>query len=713
MVVHNHGGRNYEPGAPHPHYRPSEAATAGQSYTRSSAGPSSLPDIIKDDRSIDDKPTLPPTSHAIINLEDSRSYTSQPQVHSSQYVLGNGCASNYEGASKAFSKRSSSKQKSSTLIPMVKSDRLSIQSADDSPVLFNLSTENTRLVTNCFTYRPSHLASILNLESPVDCGSRNSTPALLSSSYRERSSSFLFGLCDTIDSRVSSFWHEVDRLDVTRRHSREAIRSTSCDSSITTDSTSRATSIASTVWTAPPRRRSVLPTSVVSYLFRAPPDSTPNLLPCEFAVYSDCAHTFALDETEQWIEHSILHLQDRLPMRCMCWFCDDFLFDAREQLQDKRSNFINRMDHIRNHILDDHYAMDQMRPDYYFLKHLKEHGLISERLYQIAWSWNESPAPSIGGIYDHNFVPPEILMAEENSQAIILKSRSEDGKRTSRKSKLDGTTLFQGTIRTAVSPDDLKKQIRSITGETLTKETSNRQSNILQEDKVDHGETGRLTSLMDTLSVHSRDSALSDANLESGSLPLQENKSTNEPRKLSVNGTAVPKQLDYIHIDHSSQSSRSSICLSRSSSKESLSEQVPVINQRKQEILDNLIIYVTRLLRTKSPRVTDSTERLAAGPTAEPYSSTCSSSGPEIPSWGLSHSSRPGIASKKRKAADNLGEEEEESDDDTHQHEKSTGKGKETTQLRFACPYFKYDPAKYGSWQNCCGPGWHDIHRVK
>ena len=32
---------------------------------------------------------------------------------------------------------------------------------------------------------------------------------------------------------------------------------------------------------------------------------------------------------------------------------------------------------------------------------------------------------------------------------------------------------------------------------------------------------------------------------------------------------------------------------------------------------------------------------------------------------------------------------------------------------RFACPYFKRDPAKFKNARTCCGPGWTEVHRIK
>jgi hypothetical protein len=40
-------------------------------------------------------------------------------------------------------------------------------------------------------------------------------------------------------------------------------------------------------------------------------------------------------------------------------------------------------------------------------------------------------------------------------------------------------------------------------------------------------------------------------------------------------------------------------------------------------------------------------------------------------------------------------------------------KRQRTDRCNFACPYFKKDPVKFRNCRTCCGPGWHDFHRVK
>jgi hypothetical protein len=54
------------------------------------------------------------------------------------------------------------------------------------------------------------------------------------------------------------------------------------------------------------------------------------------------------------------------------------------------------------------------------------------------------------------------------------------------------------------------------------------------------------------------------------------------------------------------------------------------------------------------------------------------------------------------------------SDDDTDEGLKDTKRSKEaSTTLRFACPFYKHNPVRYGTSRSCVGPGWKSVHRVK
>ncbi|KAF5975905.1 Nicotinate-nucleotide diphosphorylase [Fusarium coicis] len=80
---------------------------------------------------------------------------------------------------------------------------------------------------------------------------------------------------------------------------------------------------------------------------------------------------------------------------------------------------------------------------------------------------------------------------------------------------------------------------------------------------------------------------------------------------------------------------------------------------------------------------------------------------------GSSNSNNCG--NRKRKAA--------EGDDEGTDNEDEGGKGQDPWSSgvaikahedpKYACPYFKYNPAKYKDWRTCPGPGWNDVHRVK
>ncbi|KAL0941189.1 uncharacterized protein CTRU02_203952 [Colletotrichum truncatum] len=58
---------------------------------------------------------------------------------------------------------------------------------------------------------------------------------------------------------------------------------------------------------------------------------------------------------------------------------------------------------------------------------------------------------------------------------------------------------------------------------------------------------------------------------------------------------------------------------------------------------------------------------------------------------------------------DQKSDNEEEEDRDRGQKRAKTANDKR----KFACPFFKYDQARYKDQRTCCGPGWHEIHRLK
>lgn len=107
------------------------------------------------------------------------------------------------------------------------------------------------------------------------------------------------------------------------------------------------------------------------------------LLPCEFAILTDCKRMFPSDEADKWIDHIKSHLRGVLPRKLRCWYCVDHFFDADESCGgDKRLNFHLRMEHILNHILFDGLPASWARPDRFVINHLKIHNLVDEQ------TWN-------------------------------------------------------------------------------------------------------------------------------------------------------------------------------------------------------------------------------------------------------------------------------------------------------------------------------------
>ncbi|KAM7214484.1 hypothetical protein V8F06_010118 [Rhypophila decipiens] len=146
------------------------------------------------------------------------------------------------------------------------------------------------------------------------------------------------------------------------------------------------------------------------------------------------------------------------------------------------------------------------------------------------------------------------------------------------------------------------------------------------------------------------------------------------------------------------------------------------IEEIKRQIIDRAVAVATVWLRSKLEdlRLQNATIRPAgeasSGSTqCSAHSSSSSQHGStQLGNRGLS--SGEGKASHKRKASDRKNEDEDEDDDDRERPPPSKAridKGKGVESPKFACPYFKYNQAKYKDWRGCPGPGWPDVHRLK
>ncbi|AEO61927.1 hypothetical protein MYCTH_96554 [Thermothelomyces thermophilus ATCC 42464] len=126
---------------------------------------------------------------------------------------------------------------------------------------------------------------------------------------------------------------------------------------------------------------------------------------CEFGELLGCAATFRLDDEAGWIEHHVDHLKNKFPKQLVCWFCDHVPFVAGRP-NEAFANFVERMQHIREHILGDHrLTSESMRPDFHLVRHLYQNGLLGESRYRQAMSYSELP-PAFRLPGDHSSSPP-------------------------------------------------------------------------------------------------------------------------------------------------------------------------------------------------------------------------------------------------------------------------------------------------------------------
>ncbi|KAK0639270.1 hypothetical protein B0T16DRAFT_462965 [Cercophora newfieldiana] len=113
---------------------------------------------------------------------------------------------------------------------------------------------------------------------------------------------------------------------------------------------------------------------------------------CEFRQLKGCETTFRGDDEAAWIQHHIRHLRESLPNELVCWFCDDHPRFVAGGTSERQSNFEDRMEHVRRHILHDGYwTSDQMRPDFFMVSHMYQSGRLDKNMYDFAMAYTEVP----------------------------------------------------------------------------------------------------------------------------------------------------------------------------------------------------------------------------------------------------------------------------------------------------------------------------------
>ncbi|KAL8336342.1 hypothetical protein RB601_000249 [Gaeumannomyces tritici] len=125
-------------------------------------------------------------------------------------------------------------------------------------------------------------------------------------------------------------------------------------------------------------------------------DDDHNYLACEFRDLLGCAWTFGAREVDGWVAHVASHLGGRFPAKSLCWFCNDVVFDTGDSSSSsdnkkRQARFEERLRHVAAHQARDGCAYAHMRPDFYLVRHLREHAIIDADTYARCMRYTELP----------------------------------------------------------------------------------------------------------------------------------------------------------------------------------------------------------------------------------------------------------------------------------------------------------------------------------
>jgi hypothetical protein len=113
-------------------------------------------------------------------------------------------------------------------------------------------------------------------------------------------------------------------------------------------------------------------------------------LPCEF-MFLGCYLRFHATHYDAWVTHSMSHFGKRPPPpKVVCTICDIGDDACFERNGDARSNWRERMSHISEHFKR-RDVREHPRPDYFVIKYMKSHNLISKEDYEYAMQYTERP----------------------------------------------------------------------------------------------------------------------------------------------------------------------------------------------------------------------------------------------------------------------------------------------------------------------------------
>ncbi|KAJ4002967.1 hypothetical protein NW752_007878 [Fusarium irregulare] len=155
-----------------------------------------------------------------------------------------------------------------------------------------------------------------------------------------------------------------------------------------------------------------MPTAQTSSTYiESPPASIPyqhvsvpsSPLVCEFARYTGCNAAFDPSDEAGWIEHNVnSHLGSAFPAVCVCWFCDRKFKASSKSRAGPEACYRERMHHIAKHFRRG-VTGRQMRPDFFFLDHIYDYGLIDKKTFQKETMQHE--APQLSGLHPAGWRP--------------------------------------------------------------------------------------------------------------------------------------------------------------------------------------------------------------------------------------------------------------------------------------------------------------------
>lgn len=447
------------------------------------------------------------------------------------------------------------------------------------------------------------------------------------------------------------------------------------------------------------------------------------MLPCEFISYAACNEWYDAEDTYTWTQHVIVdHLHHKIPSVCCCWFCDDIRFYANESKLDRMTNFLNRMDHIRQHIVEDGFTIHNIRPDFPFLKHLHKNGFIEQSTFDAAMSWTEGPKSRVAGLYPHDFVPPEQLRRYERSQVVIVDQQKEDRQLMKQRRHKTISQARDQTLRSNNPHQTIQgrgHKLRKGSKETDAHQPccSDDDSDGSQKKKPDD-DSQPLTPVSQeepresSPRIQGTDFAANEQDLQGelyirlGRLTISDN-NTNEaaPRVETVeNITEASDAADeFLSDDFQSLVSARSSGRNRSSNS---SERASAESPRDRVDVEGLI----STLRPQTQYHNEGVRERVTAPNSRRISNATSSSGNQSASYSSS-SKRPGRPGKRQRLSKDS--DDEESEEEPEKDQASSPKGKENEQRPFACPYIKRNKARYGVEPVCRNHSWPNVLRVR